>query len=403
MLTKPFQRSGSNDVIDSSHKKTGTPEKKETEPVQDDVMLSQMENLAVVEDEAKIELSDLLATAEVVTEKAEKISKQMEQTKPAPPKKVASLSSSSSRQATACSAVDLSGNWTLMVDDAFKSQYDDYLRKLGQPMLVRTVALTVIGSTKEETKQMDNGQQLYIKGTNVRGSWERTLEASETNVDATTSQHAVEGHVLKPMTTADDEEVEVASWWEENGTVHKSWVVGGKKYGGGDFENKRYLINDGNILVCESIFHPNEAGREKASVTWRFLKEGAMYGEEGFHFPNPFEVFEQKQEPTQAVKDPSLVVGEIMDSVTTSEEADKLSSSSDIEQYIDQEGWVPPVGERWALSAPGTDLSGKWKLIITEKFKEDYTEFLRSLGQPGIVIGKLLLTAFCFIALSFFF
>lgn len=92
-----------------------------------------------------------------------------------------------------------------------------------------------------------------------------------------------------------------------------------------------------------------------------------------------------------------------MDSVTTSEEADKLSSSSDIEQYIDQEGWVPPAGERWALSAPGTDLSGKWKLIITEKFKEDYTEFLRSLGQPGIVIGKLLLTVCWFISLSFLF
>ena len=391
-MKRPFQPFDSNDVIESTEKETYSLEKKETEPVQEDVMLSQTENLAAVEDETKIELSDLLATAQAVTEKAEKISKQMQQTEPAPPKTATPVSSS--RQATACSTVDLSGNWTLMVDDAFKAQYDDYLRKLGQPMLVRTVALTVIGSTKEETKQMDNGQQLYIKGTNVRGSWERTLEASETNADATTTQHAVEGHVLKPMTTADDEDVEVASWWEENGTVHKSWVVGGKKYGGGDFENKRYLTDDGNILVCESIFHPNEAGREKASVTWRFLKEGAMYGEEGFHFPNPFEVFEQKQESTPVEKDPSLVVGEIMDSVTTSEEASKLSSSGGIEQYVDQEGWVPPAGERWALSAPGTDLSGKWKLIITEKFKEDYTEFLRSLGQPGIVIGKCSLVIF---------
>ena len=82
------------------------------------------------------------------------------------------------------------------------------------------------------------------------------------------------------------ESVSVASWWEEEGTVHHSWVVGGTRYGGGDFENKRYLSDNGNILVCESTFHPREDGnreektngeeREKACVTWRFLREGAI-------------------------------------------------------------------------------------------------------------------------------
>jgi hypothetical protein len=211
------------------------------------------------------------------------------------------------------------------------------------------------------------------------------------NADGKTAEHAVEGHVLKPIITADDEAVEVASWWEENGTVHKSWVVGGKKYGGGDFENKRYLTDDGNILVCESIFHPNEAGREKAAVTWRFLKEGAMYGEEEFHLPNPFEMFEKKEQPAPATKQSSVVVGDIMDSVTTSDEAIEMSSSDVVEQYIDKEGWIPPAGKRWALAAPGVDLSGKWKLIITEKFKEEYAEFLKSLGQPAIVIGAAVL------------
>jgi hypothetical protein len=51
--------------------------------------------------------------------------------------------------------------------------------------------------------------------------------------EGSTTVHAVEGHVLKPMITADEEEVEVASWWEDGGKVHRSWVVGGKKYGGG--------------------------------------------------------------------------------------------------------------------------------------------------------------------------
>lgn len=385
-LKKPFQQKDSRKDVatDTEPNKVGT-EKGE-------VIQTQMDNLAAVEDETKTELSELLANAEngdVGVSEQRKTPTHMEETTTAPTQ--TKTKASLPRQATACPTVDLSGNWTLIVDDAFKSQYDDYLKKLGQPMLVRTVALTVIGSTKEETKQMDGGQQLYIKGTNVRGSWERTLEASETNTDGKTTDHAVEGHVLKPMITADDEEVEVASWWEENGTVHKSWVVGGKKYGGGDFENRRYLTENGNILVCESIFHPIESGRPKASVTWRFLKEGAMYGEEEFHFPNPFEVFDKKEEAAPADKVSSIVVGEIMDSVATSDEVNKLSPSVDVEKYIDEEGWVPPAGERWALAAPGVDLTGKWKLIITEQFKEDYAEFLKSLGQPAIVIGAAVL------------
>eukprot|EP00804_Cyclotella_cryptica_P023878 CCRYP_010019-RB/>CCRYP_010019-RB protein AED:0.03 eAED:0.03 QI:721/1/1/1/1/0.66/3/533/398 len=361
-----------------------------SEPVQEEILITQMENLATIETETHTELSDLVATVEdnVKTAPTElKSSNEIDESKFSSP-----ISTGfSSRQATASSTVDLSGNWTLIVDDAFKSQYDEYLRRLGQPMLVRTVALTVIGSTREETKQMEGGQKLFIKGTNVRGSWERTLEASEPSVltGGNQTQHEVQGHVLKPMVTADDEEVEVASWWEENGTVHKSWVIGGKKYGGGDFENKRYLTDNGNILVCESIFHPKEEGREKAQVTWRFLKEGAMYGEEAAHFPNPFEVFEKKEHVAPVRKHDSssksgVVVGDIMDSVTTSDEVDLLSSSTDIEDYI---GWEPPAGERWAIAAPGVDLSGKWKLIITDQFKKDYEEFLKSLGQPLIVRG----------------
>ena len=193
-------------------------------------------------------------------------------------------------RAATTAAVDLTGNWTLIVDDTFTSQYENYLRKLGQPMLVRTVAQTVIGSTKEETVQSDDGQKLFIRGMNVRGSWERLLEASEqiaedmSYTDASRNLAVVQGHELKPMVTADGDNVAVASWWENNGTVHHSWVVGVHKYGGGDFENKRYLKDNGNMLICESTFHPRDLEgdgghgqvREKASVTWRFLREGAI-------------------------------------------------------------------------------------------------------------------------------
>ena len=85
-----------------------------------------------------------------------------------------------------------------------------------------------------------------------------------------------------------------------------------------------------------------------------------------------------------------------MDNVATSQdEANALSNTTDdnaasvvavkhsmsIDEAIERESWVPPVGDRWAIAAPGVDLTGKWKLIITEQFKKEYDEFLESLGE----------------------
>jgi hypothetical protein len=206
------------------------------ESIQEEDAITQLDNLAVDEGENDAVAATATATDDVATlvidEKeafpvVEDVSTE---------DKTSIATAPTQRQATA--TVDFTGNWTLIVDDAFKSQYDSYLRKLGQPLIVRTLALTVIGSTKEEAIQSEGGKQLYIRGMNVRGSWERTLEASETDIGDVIQEgmHAVEGHVLKPMVTADDEEVEVASWWEDGGRVHRSWVVGGKKYGGGKAE-----------------------------------------------------------------------------------------------------------------------------------------------------------------------
>lgn len=383
------------------------------EPVQEEVAITEVENIAAVEqeEEQSVEVDSTVDNADEKQTAAESVIEPVvehEVVSVAPPPSAAPQTKTDAtttpRKATS-SNVDLTGNWTLLVDDHFTSQYDEYLRKLGQPMLVRTVAMTVIGSTKEETIQSDGGQQLYIRGSNVRGSWDRTLEASEQIVDADLLQkkekHAVEGHELRPMTTADGENVEVASWWEDNGAVHHSWVVGGKKYGGGDFENKRYLTDNGNILVCESTFHPKEEGRETASVSWRFLREGAIYGDKPIHFPNVLDMVPDILKKDDKVKgkddlpESGVLVGDIMDSVATSEEAKELStidnSNKDaadidmIEEAIEEASWQPPVGDRWAISALNVDLSGKWKLIITEQFKKEYDAFLRSLGQPLIV------------------
>ena len=78
------------------------------------------------------------------------------------------------RWAVAAPGVDLSGKWELIVTDDFKVKYDKYLEGLGQPKIVRSVALSgpVIGKTMEELIQSDQGRSLEILGKNIRGTWD---------------------------------------------------------------------------------------------------------------------------------------------------------------------------------------------------------------------------------------
>lgn len=191
------------------------------------------------------------------------------------------------RWATAAPGVDLSGNWELIVNDAFKEEYDLYLADLGQPYLVRSVAVGIIGLTTEETKQMEDGKSLLIRGQNVRGIWDRTLVASgaEVGIDDfkplripvvsssvnTLHLFLAAAHISKIQMTADSEQVEAESWWEEKGRVHVSWLRGVRKYGGGSFESRRYL--DGDEYVCESTFHPDNAEQLPNKICWRFRRQ----------------------------------------------------------------------------------------------------------------------------------
>jgi len=183
------------------------------------------------------------------------------------------------RWAISSPTVDLSGqSWTLIADPAFKTEYDAYLKSLGFSAITRRVACSLIARTTETTKQSDNGRELYLKGTNPKGAWERTLTASGFP-DFETQPAQKEGedysHTRTSIKTADSEEVIAEAWWEECGTKHRSWLRGGKKYGGGDFESLRYLEegSGGNVLVCESFFWPKDPSKEKALVTWRFKRD----------------------------------------------------------------------------------------------------------------------------------
>jgi hypothetical protein len=165
------------------------------------------------------------------------------------------------RRSATAKSVDLSGKWELIVSEEFKVNYDKYLQILGQPPLVRSVALSIIGMTTEETIQSDQGRELKIRGRNVRGNWERTLKAS-----------SEKNPLVHTIVTADKETVESECWWEDNGSVHRSWLRGVAKYGGGDFESRRFLEDNRKTLVCESTFHPSDSSREKASIVWKFRR-----------------------------------------------------------------------------------------------------------------------------------
>ena len=180
------------------------------------------------------------------------------------------------RWAMAAPTTDISGEWTLIADDAFKTEYDTYLKQLGFNGITRKVACGLIARTTELTKQTDNGRELYLKGTNPKGAWERTLFSSG-YPDFDTEAHHKEGedysHSKSSIKTADAEDVDAEAWWEEQGTKHRSWLRGGKKYGGGDFESLRYLEEGGSVLVCESFFHPKDPKKKTAAVTWRFQRD----------------------------------------------------------------------------------------------------------------------------------
>ena len=179
------------------------------------------------------------------------------------------------RWAVAAPGVDLSGKWELLVSDDFKKKYDKYLERLGQPKIVRTVALSgpVIGQTMEELAQIDQGRSLIIRGKNVRGTWDRTLVASGTTKYSDTFEPLI---TLIP--TVDKELVKAEAWWEKKGKVHVSWMRGVTMYGGGSFCSRRYfeakeLQDDETVYVCESFFRFDDPNQQDNNLTWRFRRQ----------------------------------------------------------------------------------------------------------------------------------
>jgi hypothetical protein len=178
------------------------------------------------------------------------------------------------RWAISAPDIDLSGKWELIITKEFKKEYDIYLGRLGQPKLVRSVALSppVIGKTFEELIQTDSGRSLFIHGVNIRGTWDRTLVASGTSLK---DNDFIPLQV--PITTVDSEPVEAESWWEDQGRVHISYLRGVTMYGGGSFASRRYFEEKNEdedvVYACESSFVFNDTKKEPNSLTWRFHRQ----------------------------------------------------------------------------------------------------------------------------------
>jgi len=183
-------------------------------------------------------------------------------------------SPSGDRWASAAPGVDLSGKWELIVTNEFKVEYDKYLAGLGQPKIVRSVALSgpVICQTMEELIQIDQGRSLLIRGKNIRGTWDRTLVASGSTENSPDFQP-----LITPIRTVDQELVESEAWWEDEGKSHVSWMRGVTMYGGGSFYSRRYFeekenADDEEVYVCEGFFEFNDPKKERNELTWRFRR-----------------------------------------------------------------------------------------------------------------------------------
>ena len=203
------------------------------------------------------------------------------------------------RWSISASDVDLTGEWKLVVTDEFKADYDEYLKKLGQSKFVRDVALAVVGKTTEELIQTDRGKSVVLTSNNVRGTWTRTFISSGTDEWSDANADDTDGldfeRIQIPIRTADGETVQAEAWWEDHGRVHVSWMRGVRKYGGGDFEGRRYLQHEDvktdneksetsdasrkginkatSYYICESAFHPNDPRKGINRITWKFERQ----------------------------------------------------------------------------------------------------------------------------------
>eukprot|EP00980_Cylindrotheca_fusiformis_P028465 scaffold22602_cov154-Cylindrotheca_fusiformis.AAC.5 len=139
----------------------------------------------------------------------------------------------SDRRLTSAEDVDFSGIWRPIVNSDFKDRYDDYLKNCSQSFMFRKVIVNGISTQKETFRHLDGGENLQIIASNPVGNWNRTLVAS--------TESSPKNVTIKDP---DGDKVQVESWWEQDGRVHKSWLREKPRVKGGEFETARYMESD---------------------------------------------------------------------------------------------------------------------------------------------------------------
>ena len=152
------------------------------------------------------------------------------------------------RWAVPANATDLSGKWKVVLTPEFKDKYDQYLQNITSPAWFRKVMLPTLGLLEDHIHQ--DGTKFTMSTKNPAGSWTRTLVSSGACTRSSTYE-PLEVTIVDP----DKDKVQVESWWEKGGTVHRSILRNKPKVKGGIFETLRYL-DDHDTLITESIFHP---------------------------------------------------------------------------------------------------------------------------------------------------
>lgn len=182
---------------------------------------------------------------------------------------------SNDRWAMAAPSIDFSGKWKPMNTPEFRKEYEQYLEKSGRPWFMRNVGLKCAGSLIEVIDQRDN--QLEICSVTPVGVYNRTLINSgvtNTMKDNNDDDDSVETLLaFEPFNVTfndpDNDIVHVESWWEQDGTIHRSFLRGKSA---GVFESTRYL--DKEYLICESRFHPTPNSHlQPAFVKWTYQRQ----------------------------------------------------------------------------------------------------------------------------------
>jgi hypothetical protein len=173
------------------------------------------------------------------------------------------------RWAVAAKHVDLSGVWIPIVTSEFKQRFDDYLVNCSLSFFHRKLLINGIALQTEYIEQRYQGKELEILDKMPVGSWNRTL------VTSGASPH-VDRYEARNVTIGDPhgDLVQVEAWWEDMGSMHKSWLRGEPNSYGGAIETSRYLEID-DTLVCESTFHPDAGAPvsyKYAQVVFRFKR-----------------------------------------------------------------------------------------------------------------------------------